>query len=104
MSASESRSAEREAEARERAEVRREATTMVLYVSVVLLAELSALPRGDDHGVIRGPVGWKLVAICWGTTVGLAVTHWFAFRLTAQGFGRGTFSRHDREVALGQIG
>jgi hypothetical protein len=77
---------------------------MVLYVSVVLLAELSALSRGDDHGVIRGPVGWKLVAICWGTTVGLAVTHWFAFRLTAQGFGRGTFSRHDREVALGQIG
>ena len=44
---------------------------MMLYVSIVLLAEIAALP--DDLGVP------ELLAIVWGTTIGLALAHWFAF-------------------------
>src|SRR4051794_3274387 len=70
-----------------RAEVLREAVTMGLYVSVVLIAELAAIP--ETHlagGRVTGPVGGQLLALVWGTAVGLAVAHWFAFRLAAPGF------------------
>ena len=64
---------------------------MVLYLSIVLLAELAALPTGHDGagGAVRGPVGWELVAIVWGTTIGLALAHWFASRLPTQALRRG---------------
>ena len=63
----------------ERDEVVREAATMVLYVSVVEIAELAALPETHRLGRVTGPVGTTLVAIIWGTAIGLAIVHWFAF-------------------------
>jgi len=81
-----------------------EATSMTLYVSVVLLATLAALPAGHDTGEpIHGPVGLELVAILWGTTIGLALAHYFAFRVAARGFGRGRLSREDAKEATAEV-
>ena len=45
-----------------RAEVFREAITMVLYVSVVEIAELAALPESHfAHGRVTGAVGGKVL-------------------------------------------
>jgi hypothetical protein len=57
--------------------VRREALTMGLYVSVTLLAALTAAV-GDHAEEV------EVLAIIWGTTVGLALAHWFAFDLAAR--------------------
>jgi hypothetical protein len=71
----------------------REATAMTLYVSIVLLAELVALPEGI--------VGWELVAIVWGTTIGLLVAHTFAFQVATHGMSGGWLRGEDRiEVLL----
>ena len=85
--------------------LRREATTMALYVSIVLLATLSALPagRGDGHQQVQGPVGIELVAILWGTTVGLALAHSFAFVVATQGLGGGRLRGHDRKEAAAEL-
>ena len=49
---------------------------MVLYASVVLNAELAAIPEQDfAHGLVTGAIGGQLLAIVWGTAVGLAVAH-----------------------------
>ena len=91
----------------DRTEIAREAVTMVLYTAVVLLAALVALPAGEggegDHGeaVVRGA---SLLGLIWGTCVGLALAHWFAFRVTARGFGGGHATRQDNLVALAQLG
>ena len=78
---------------------------MVLYLSIVLLAELAALPTGHDGagGAVRGPVGWELVAIVWGTTIGLALAHWFASRLPTQALRRGPLAGWDRLQALSEL-
>src|ERR1700750_3096861 len=88
----------------ERVEVFREATVMVLYVSVVEIAELAAVPeRHRAHGAVTGPIGGQLLAILWGTAVGLALAHWFAFRLAAPAF-RGERPTHlDFQIGLGQL-
>jgi hypothetical protein len=52
-------------------EVRREACTMGLYVSITLLGALTVTNVTVLH-------------IVWGTTVGLALAHWFAFSLAAR--------------------
>src|SRR6266550_4396789 len=78
----------------EHAEIVREALTMVLYVSVVEIAELAALPETHVSGHATGPVSSELLAIIWGTAVGLAVAHWFAFRLGGHAF------RGDRVTGL----
>ena len=57
--------------------VRREALTMSLYVSITLLAALTA--TSDDPLSRRDVVG-----IVWGTTVGLALAHWLAFGLAVR--------------------
>jgi hypothetical protein len=77
---------------------------MVLYVSIVLLATLAVLPAGpgDDHST-RGPVGAELVAIIWGTTVGLSVAHTFAFQVARQGFGGGLLRGEELGEALAQL-
>jgi hypothetical protein len=87
-----------------RAELVRETSVMVLYLSVVLLATLGVLPgdydertAGADHG---GPAIGVLV---WGTTVGLALAHWFAFRLATAALGDGTPSRHDVSLGVAQV-
>jgi hypothetical protein len=57
--------------------LRYEALTMALYVAICLLAELAALHGSTLH---RGVV-FELV---WGTTMGLALAHLFAFLLAAR--------------------
>lgn len=90
--------------AERRAEMLREAVVMVLYVSVVEIAELAALP--EDHfsdGHVTGPVGPQLLAIIWGTAIGLALAHFFAFRLAAPAFRGDRVTSHDTRVGLAQI-
>jgi hypothetical protein len=89
----------------ERAELLREAATMVLYVSVVEIAELASLPEGHfGHGRVTGPAGGQLLAIVWGTAVGLALAHWFAFRVAAPGFRGDSPTSHDVRIGLVQLG
>jgi hypothetical protein len=88
-----------------RTELLREAATMVLYVSVVEIAELATLPEGHfGHGQVTGPVGVQLLSIVWGTAFGLALAHWFAFRLAAPGFRGDRPTRHDTQIGLVQLG
>src|SRR3954469_14129225 len=82
----------------------REAATMVLYVSVVEIAELAAIP--EEHfasGRVSGAIGGQLLAIVWGTAVGLALAHWFAFRIAAPGFRGDRPSRLDAQIGLAQV-
>jgi hypothetical protein len=88
----------------EHAEIVREALTMVLYVSVVEIAELAALPETHVSGHATGPVSSELLAIIWGTAVGLAVAHWFAFRLGGHAFRGDRVTGLDTKVGLAQIG
>jgi hypothetical protein len=57
--------------------LRREALTMGLYVSITLLAALSA--TAEETTSKR-----DVLAIVWGTTVGLALAHWLAFGLAVR--------------------
>ena len=88
----------------ERSEILREATVMILYVSVVEIAELAALP--EDHfanGRVTGAVGGQLLAILWGTAVGLAIAHWFAFRLAAPAFRGERVTSLDTKIGVAQV-
>src|SRR6476661_4080196 len=88
-----------------RNEVFREAATMALYVSVVEIAELAALPESHfAHGRVTGPVGGQLLAILWGTAVGLALAHWFAFRLAGRAFGGERVTGLDTRIGFAQVG
>ncbi len=88
----------------ERAEVLREAVVMVLYVSVVEIAELAAIPETHAAGRVTGPVGGELLALLWGTAVGLALAHWFAFRLAAHAFRGERVTNLDTRIGLAQVG
>jgi hypothetical protein len=82
----------------------REAATMVLYVSVIEIAELAAMPEEHfPHGRVTGPVGGALLAIVWGTAVGLAIAHWFAFRIAAPAFRGESPTRLDAQIGLAQL-
>ena len=52
---------------------KRETLTMGLYVSITLLAALTVTDANASH--------LDVLAIVWGTTLGLALAHWFAFDL-----------------------
>jgi hypothetical protein len=78
-------------------EVRREAYTTALYVSVCLLAALSAVAERADAGHA------DVLKITWGTTVGLAVAHWFAFRVSARLVAAGALGRLGVETAAAQL-
>ena len=82
---------------REREELWREAAIMTLYLSIVLLATLAALP--EEHG----PNGWELIALVWGQSIGLVLAHYFAFRIVASSFGGGKRTRHDLNLILCQL-
>ena len=69
--------------------LRRETATMVLYVSVVLLATVVAIPSGDLAEDA------EVIAILWGAAAGLAAAHWFAFHLAAQLYSGGSVHRED---------
>jgi hypothetical protein len=58
-----------------------EAATMALYVSICLLAALAAVRERADAGHV------DVLRLVWGTTLGLALAHWFAFRLSGGGPG-----------------
>ena len=76
-------------------ELRKEASTMALHVAICLLAALAALPESATHAGVT--------PVIWGVTVGLAVTHWFAFRVSARLVGAGRLSPHDVESAGAQL-
>jgi len=83
----------------------REAATMVLYVSVVEIAELAAIPEEHfAHGRVTGPVGGALLAVVWGTAVGLAIAHWFAFGLAGRAFRGDRVTGLDTKIGLAQVG
>jgi hypothetical protein len=76
-------------------EFRKEASTMALYVAICLLAAFAALPETDAHA--------RVIGIIWGVTVGLALAHWFAFRVSARMVGAGSLRPHDVESAGAQL-
>jgi hypothetical protein len=67
---------------------------MALYVAICLLAALVALP--DDAHV-------HLLGVIWGITVGLAIAHWFAFRVATRLVGAGQVGLVDVELAGAQL-
>src|SRR5512135_2757479 len=77
-------------------ELRKEAYTMALYVAICLLAALVALPKTGAHA--------HAIGIVWGVTIGLAVAHWFAFRVSARMVGAGSVRPHDVKLAGAQLG
>ena len=86
----------------ERRDVLREVVTMMLYVSILLLAEMASLPDGQD-----GPHafhGQALLALIWGTALGVAAAHWFSFRLAARLFSpTGDVNEIDFLIGIAQI-
>jgi hypothetical protein len=78
---------------------------MILYVAIVEIATLAALPESNlHHGHVTGTVGGALLAVVWGTALGLALAHWFAFQLAARAFRRERHTNLDTQVALAQLG
>jgi len=69
---------------------------MALYVAICLLASLIVIPEsGVEHTHVMG--------LIWGITLGLALAHWFAFRLSARMVGAGTVRSSDVELAGAQL-
>jgi hypothetical protein len=80
-----------------RLELAKEAATMALYVSICLLAALTVV---SDSELVHGRTVFKVI---WGTTLGLALAHLFAFRLSARLVAAGSIQRADAEVAAAQF-
>lgn len=78
-------------------ELRREAMVMALYVAVCLLAALIALGENADHGHVRA------FGLVWGTTLGLALAHAFAFGLSARLGTEGRLGQRDAHLVLAQL-
>jgi len=77
-------------------EFRKEALTMALYVAICLMAALIAIPASAaDHT--------NVMALIWGVTLGLALAHWFAFRVSARMVGAGTVRSSDVELIGAQL-
>lgn len=74
----------------------RESITVGLYITISLLAVLTVQPHGgsSDRGVL---------AVIWGTTLGLLLAHWLAFRLTARLYSGESLTAHDRITLSGQL-
>jgi hypothetical protein len=71
---------------------------MALYVAVCLLAALTAVSERADRSHV------DVLAIVWGTTVGLALAHWFAFRLSARLVAAGALARREAAIGGAQVG
>jgi hypothetical protein len=71
---------------------RRAIATMILYVSVVLMGAIVTVPADDlDDDV-------EVAAVIWGSALGLALAHWFAFNASAHLFrGEGISAAELRE-------
>jgi hypothetical protein len=70
---------------------------MALYVAICLLAALSALAEHADRNEV------DTFKVIWGTTLGLALAHWLAFRVSARLVASGRVRRHDAEAAAAQL-
>lgn len=79
-----------------RIEAEREGVTMGLYLAIVTLAEAGAL---DGSGVGAGATA----AAIWGTAIGLALAHVFAFDLSARIFAQGRPHRSTRLSTAAQV-
>jgi hypothetical protein len=84
-----------DAEARHDPAVIRESITMGLYITISLLAVLAAQPHGDATTAAA-------LTVVWGTTLGLTLAHWFAFRLSGRLFAGAELPSHDRMAMVGQ--
>jgi hypothetical protein len=76
--------------------LRKEGWTMALYVAICLIAALTALA---NLTAIPG----HILGLVWGTTVGLAVAHVFAFRIAGRLVHAGDLPRADRIISLVQL-
>jgi hypothetical protein len=74
--------------------IMRESLTMGLYITISLLAVLSTKPHGGTTAAV--------LALIWGTTLGLILAHWVAFQLTARLFAGSRLPSHDRITMVGQ--
>lgn len=80
----------------ELAVLRKEGYTMALYVAICLLAAITALTESEASHA-------HLSTIVWGLTVGLALAHAFAFRVSARLVGEGEISAHDLKSIGAQL-
>ena len=78
-------------------ELRKEAWVMALYVAVCLLAALTALAEDSSDGHVRA------LGVIWGTTIGLALAHAFAFRVSARLVAQGHIRRGDAATVGAQL-
>jgi hypothetical protein len=67
---------------------------MALYVAICLLAALIAVPEGA-HPHVTG--------IVWGVSLGLALAHWFAFRVSSRWVGEGIVRPADVRSGAAQL-
>ncbi|MFP4312516.1 MAG: hypothetical protein ACLFS9_11135 [Nitriliruptoraceae bacterium] len=74
--------------------IAREGLTMGLYLTISLLAVLTAKSGDADDGAV--------LTLIWGSTLGLALAHWLAFQLAARLFVGSTLTSHDRLAMLAQ--
>jgi hypothetical protein len=77
--------------------LRREADMMAFTVCIALLAALSA---GSDH---QPHSRSDVLVIVWGTTLGLALTHWFALTLSVRLVDDPTFTYSPIEMLGAQV-
>lgn len=75
----------------------REAMTMAFYVTICLEAALAAIRHSGDESHVR------TLSLIWGTTIGLAFAHWFAFRLGARMANPHHPSPHDGGLLAAQM-
>jgi hypothetical protein len=80
----------------DRDHLRKEAWTMALYVTICLLAALTAL-----ENVVAVP--GQVLGLVWGTTIGLALAHLFAFRIAGRLVHDGRFPKGDPVIASIQL-
>ena len=70
---------------------------MALYVAICLLAALAVASQSElEHDT-------TVLKVIWGTTLGLALAHWFAFRLSSRLVAAGSIQRADAEIAAAQL-
>jgi hypothetical protein len=82
--------------AADRHHVIRETVTMALYLAISLLAVLAAQPHGEARST------GAAVALVWGTTAGLSLAHWLAFRLSGRLFAGAVLDPGTGQAIAGQ--
>ena len=86
----------RQHELPERVDIALEGSTLALYVSIILLGALVTVGSGTTNR--------ELLSIIWGTTVGLALAHFFAFRIASRLHRGFAAHRGDLIIAYAQAG